>query len=1005
VATSSTTPTTPAQPIGETPRPAILSPGQAMQLEKDVIEFTDRLFDTATNDQDYQKEVRETMALVDYVFKNRHWNERARFSRNRPVLPKARRHTWETASLLTDLALDFQIRTYDHFDKHSEFENMLNELCTVWALRNDFEDSIYDTVLYGLLHTGPAKIQWNSTLNGGMGDVQILSIAPWQWATLGCGSKPQDAECIIYYPVVTKDALIRRFGKTAMRVECDADFGPALSGNFNRPSGLSKSSWAGMSQTLRQKLGVKSSAGSDNPYPSAVQREFWLNDDQINDKSFTVTVGPALANGEPAVNLAYRVEPGEKLYPRGRVIATAGGAVLEDQCNPYWHAKKPFPVYRPLRLPWQMSGDCHDDKTEVLTQRGWLNFKDINGEDFLATRQMQTGIFEWQHPTALVKSPYKGRMCHFKTRSIDICVTPRHRMLLSRPSIGIDPTCRKRGPLLGKRKEIVCTAEQLAEYGTHHTTIPQTSVWVGIEVGAKVFECELEERTARMVAKANRVGRAGMTVTSAIAVAKAHGKSVSMTGDEYCAFMGAFLSEGWTGKYTTNISQFPASKGMEPYRKLLTEILGKEPKHTGTDFVISRQGLRDHCHQFGTRAWLKFIPSEIMNATSRQIKIFWDYFLLGDGCVYREKYERISTSSPIMAGQLMELAQKMGLSASITTVPAGTYEILGVLRDCKTQYVVNLRRSKDTVIKGKYFSYTDYDGMIYCAEVPNGFLYTRRNGKPAWTGNSSIKPWTLMNTTINKLMGGQLDAIYALNEPTLIAPKGAFPAGDWESLDPGAAGGKIKYNNNAPKAPEFAKRGEFPFAPASQAIDQISKELDMSSGASAMSQALNKKQVPGGDTLEMILSSRSLPIRLSSRALTGFVEDVGYMGTANILQFYSVAHRVAILGERGIMPSDYQPVYGSFYSKGFGMKPEEFIRRFAFTVKPDSTLASGRDTKIPIALQLRKQGDLSRKNLFRQIDKNFDDESNEAELIREAKLKLVLGAIGAAAQGKGQKKK
>jgi hypothetical protein len=87
------------------------------------------------------------------------------------------------------------------------------------------------------------------------------------------------------------------------------------------------------------------------------------------------------------------------------------------------------------------------------------------------------------------------------------------------------------------------------------------------------------------------------------------------------------------------------------------------------------------------------------------------------------------------------------------------------------------------------------------------------------------------------------------------------------------------------------------------------------------------------------------------------------------------------------------------------MKPEEFIRRFAFTVKPDSTLASGRDTKIPIALQLRKQGDLSRKNLFRQIDKNFDDESNEAELIREAKLKLVLGAIGAAAQGKGQKKK
>lgn len=625
-----TLPTTPAQPqpLGEAPpTPAGLTPGAALKLEQDVIEWCEGLYTNATEDVSFQQECRETMRLIEYVYSDKHWNERSRFSRNKPVLPKAKRHAWETTSLLTDLALDFQIRTYDHFDKSSKFESMLNELCSIWALRNDFENSIYDTVMYGLLHTGPAKIQWNSTLNGGMGDVQIIPIAPWQWATLGCGNNPKDAECILYFPVVTKEHLIRRFGETARRVECDVDFGAALSGNFNRPSGIGKASWAAMSQTLRKKLGVQSAAGSGDPYPKAVLKEAWLTDDSKNDRSYTVTVGPASSSGEPLTNWAYRVEPGEALYPRGRVICWAGGKVFEDAPNPYWHAYKPFPVYRPLRLAWEMSG------------------------------------------------------------------------------------------------------------------------------------------------------------------------------------------------------------------------------------------------------------------------------------------------------------------------------------------------------------------------------------------NSTLKPWTLMNNTINKLMGGILDSIYALNEPTLIAPKGAFPAGDWESLDPGAAGGKIRYNNNAPKAPEFAKRGEFPIAPALQAIDQINKELDMSSGASAMSQALNKKQVPGGDTLEMILSSRSLPIRLQSRALTSFVEDIGYMGTANILQFYSVAHRVALLGERGITPSDYQPVYGEFFNKGFGCKPEEFVRRFQFTVKPDSTLASSKDTKIPILLQLRKQGDLSRKEMYKRIDPGFDDATNEAELIREAKLKLVLGALGAAAQGKTAKKK
>ena len=621
--------------LGESPNPAASASAsvgaisKALELEKAVLEFTDRLYDSAVeNDPEFQSDTKETLNMIEYVFGGKHWREGQRFSRNRPSLPKAARHFWESVGMLTDLALDFQIKSFQNFSgAPDEFEKLLNELATHWALKSHFEDRTYDCVFYGLLNTGPSKLQWNSSLQGGMGDIQLVPIAPWQIAYLGCGADPQESECIIYFTPVTKDQLIRRFGPTANRVECDADFSGTLTGGFNRPAGISKSSWATMGTMLKKRMGVKTTGGgSEDPYPKALLKEFWMNDDSVNEGSVTVTVGPADSSGEPLVNWAYRVEPGEKLYPRGRVICTAGGAVLEDQCNPYWHAKKPFPVYRPLRVPYKISGD------------------------------------------------------------------------------------------------------------------------------------------------------------------------------------------------------------------------------------------------------------------------------------------------------------------------------------------------------------------------------------------SSVKRWIALNTIVNKIVGGELDALYSINEPTLVGPKGALPKADWDALDPGAAGGKIATNNNAPGKLEFAKKATFPFSESNQLVEQLSKEMDASSTASAMQQALNKKQVPGGDSLEMIISSRSLPIRVQTRSLTSFIEDIGTMGVANMLQFYTAAHRVAILGEKGLSASDFRPIYAGLYNSSSGMKPEEFVRKYQGIIKKDSTLASQKTDKQQIAIVLQKQGVISKRELMRRLDNEFNWDRNEQELIHEAKIQIALAGVAAAATGKGHKK-
>ena len=617
----STTALTPAPDLdlsnAPNPNSSLLSMSRAIQIEREVIEYTDRLYELATQDRDRDREIRETMKTIDFL-DGKQWDAGARVGRNRPVINKMRRHYIENVGLLTDLAIDFSVKMFDRMNEFNDLEAILNQLATMWARQNQFEDRMYDVILYGLLHTGPAKIQWNSSLHNNMGDVDLVPIAPWQWSTLGAGTNPQDAECILYFPVVTKDHLIRRFGDVAKRVECDMEYGGALGGGFNRPAHISKDAWARYAPALRASLGVKQSlAASDSLYPMVTCKEFWLRDPAKNETSSTRLVG------RPGTNWCYMVEPGDFLYPRGRVIVQAGGVVLEDTCNPYWHAKFPFPVFRPFRMPWQMSG------------------------------------------------------------------------------------------------------------------------------------------------------------------------------------------------------------------------------------------------------------------------------------------------SPMM------------------------------------------------------------------------------------------KSWMQMQRVINTLMGGMLDYLCAVNEPTMVAPKGAFPPGDWDSLDPGAPGGKIKYNNNAPKAPEFMKRAELPVAANMQYLAEINREFDMSSGASAMQQALGKKQVPGGDSLEMILSSRSLPTKVESRALGSFIEEGGEMIVANMLQFYSVQHRVTKLGMGGLSASDWRPIYGE--SLPAGMKPEDFVRKFPVTVRKDTLLRSQKEAKIQYAIALSKMGKISDKKLFQALDDNFPYAENRKELLEEARTKLLLAAAAAAVQGKGQK--
>lgn len=70
---------------------------------------------------------------------------------------------------------------------------------------------------------------------------------------------------------------------------------------------------------------------------------------------------------------------------------------------------------------------CYDGETDVLTQSGWKNIKEINYEDIIATLNTDTNTLEYHKPIEIIKTKYKGNMISIDSQNINLLVTPNHR--------------------------------------------------------------------------------------------------------------------------------------------------------------------------------------------------------------------------------------------------------------------------------------------------------------------------------------------------------------------------------------------------------------------------------------------------------------------------------------------------------------------------------------------------------------------------------------------------
>lgn len=400
---------------------------------------------------------------------------------------------------------------------------------------------------------------------------------------------------------------------------------------------------------------------------------------------------------------------------------------------------------------------CYDQETEVLTKRGWLKFAATTLDDEFATRNPRTKAFEWQRATERFHEFYRGKMVRFAGQKIDLLVTPNHKMILS----GLP---RALGGNTWRKGEVEVQAQQLLWAPVNNCGVPITSAWAGVEVGPQVFEDtglgaaqERDERIAALRASGKTLAVIGQDVGLGMQTvwenleaqkdgwvrtkARPGGAGrIVFSGDDFCAFMGMWLAEGWVhnGK-VVYVAQKQASKGYLPFRALLMAILGTEPHYDGNGWEFDSVHLAAYLAQFG-HAPAKFVPELLMNATPKQIELFFHYYYLGDG---GEQTKIMYTASRRMADQFVELAQKMGRNASLLEDDRRGKPIWShngcLYGTANVVYGVRIYEAGEYT-KGFGASIEDYADYVSCVTVPNGTLFVRRNNKAVWSGNSGSMP-------------------------------------------------------------------------------------------------------------------------------------------------------------------------------------------------------------------------------------------------------------------------
>lgn len=347
----------------------------------------------------------------------------------------------------------------------------------------------------------------------------------------------------------------------------------------------------------------------------------------------------------------------------------------------------------------QQTNFCHVEGTEVLTEKGWVDFSNYNGTDLLATMNPVTQMMEYQAPIKNHVFDHDSEIIYSTHKRVEFGVTPNHRMLVRK----WDESKRK-----------------LSDDFTF-TTADKMGWYCGLPHAPKGF---IGTDYVELAIEGDR----------------------SYDGDDFIAMISLIVSDGWAGgvEKTKNAVSFAcfADHRYEmvkalAYRVGFKEQPGRKGVYTRWDAGALAEWIRKNCyHSSSLGATSKKIPDFIKWASSRQIKHFLTMY--GDQNHKKDNGHYFSTSKRLI-DDLQELCLRVGKRGFIyTTEPKDSLvESTGqIIHANHKMYHLNVAVGEQLSIdKKENIEKEHYKGPVYCATVPNSTLITRRKGGLLISGN------------------------------------------------------------------------------------------------------------------------------------------------------------------------------------------------------------------------------------------------------------------------------
>jgi hypothetical protein len=334
----------------------------------------------------------------------------------------------------------------------------------------------------------------------------------------------------------------------------------------------------------------------------------------------------------------------------------------------------------PKTYPWK---DCLSRDTEILTVTGWRPIASVQVGDYVLTRRDEDGALEWKPVDDTVTREAK-ELLHFKSKSLDLLVTPGHDMIVHN--------------LYGKVRRMRADAV----WETQGLRVPLTGTWDCPE--AQLYGLDAGD-VAEFVGWCLAEGSMQNSIQIAQSREANEGNCLRIEGLlNRLGFKWAYARHA----FTVHVTSMP------------TELV---------EAIRSTGKMEEKRLPFG------------FSLPRRVLERLLDGLILGDGtrCVKKSgaRTESFFTTSKRLADEVQAIAQLTGKRARIHRKEPGAVSIIRG-KPCKTQlplYTVNILDKQSAKLDAAKRAIVPYDDNVFCVTVENHSIYVRRNGTAAWVGN------------------------------------------------------------------------------------------------------------------------------------------------------------------------------------------------------------------------------------------------------------------------------